>query len=252
MSSNTINLIEVAENVQNSAIQIKERVHQTGKPLSIDCKALSGKFPELKKVPNIPLLRAYEKKSEKTTEFFVSSMKVYLSENGDVSLFDCELNECEYTMVSYEINTEIVFGSAEIEFKGQHFIVPLGLDGEAISKEKSDTIEGLGTIPSEYLDLVPQPEIKLSRLPMNEWIEITAKTGKTRQHNTDLITVLSDGETIKNVIATSKILRGIEKYGVPCKFKITGVKVSKDKAGKPNEKTIVIFEKDDDFSDFNV
>lgn len=246
----TLSLIDIAKNIQTNSKALQDATIKAGKDVIISSEKLASKFPELKNISDTALMRAFVRTEGKETEFYVNSISIYQDDNGEAQLYDAQLKPLDCEMISYSINTDLGLGQAIIEYEGIELEVSVSLDGEKLIKLPQGVIEGQGWIDSELLDLVPQPIKKLSELPLHTRITIKSISGKSRKYQSDMLSIECDGETFNNVIANAQILRGIEKYGIPCIFEIAQIKTIKNKQGKEQTNVYVNFENDVDLSDF--
>lgn len=215
-----LNLLEIRENLELSAVKIADHVRQTAFPFTIPALKLKPKHPELKSLPDtLPLFHVEPRERDNNDDdpmWF--TVGVYRSDDGDAVVYGADLEPLQgFSIVSY--TTAAVNSSATIKHdkSGQEFLVRIAFSQDfktqfIATAQKSDTIQG-SPDPS-ILDTVPRPEIPLrsNRLPENIELSIVRVAGTSREHNTVLVDVMTPNGLVKNVITNSALKRIAEKF----------------------------------------
>lgn len=253
-NTQSIDLLAIAASIETDSTKVHEIVEKTGKPVILLAKNLKAKYPELSALPdNLPLLRIRQHPSIPKV-YICETIKVFKDDFMLVKAFDAELNALNYEIVKYKSG---ISGYAVI--KADELLLIVGLscsdDHRLSSLEIAQEFDhnepfqdnygnqfdvngfvGEGTPPSEYVALVPRPEIPLYSPDLVERsvYEIIESGLKSRQYQTPLYNIKdSNGKLIKNVIGNGALNRIFEKNGVGAKFSIVQRFQKLDKDGNP-------------------
>ncbi len=247
MQSQTINLQELATQLEQTAKSIEAKVKGTDTRFNISAAMLVKKVPELKAFDNKTVFQARWTDEGLRIEIPRVCRSIE-TENVITQLPDLETIDVEY--ISYLTGLS---GYAIVKIKNTQFQIGLTANLD-LEDDELDSIEGIGTPPSEVLGYEKRPEIPLKSdsIPMNEELIVIGNGKKSREHNTPMcdMKVVSTGEIIKNVLCNTQLERLIEKYGTKgdCKFKVT--RKTKTKDGK--SKVSILDLNGMDFSDLEI
>ncbi len=250
----SINCLEIAASLEIDAKKVHEIIQKTGKPVILTVKNLKVKYPELNSLPDtLPLFRL-RKNATIDNVFECDTIKIFKDDDGNVYAFDCELNAIINAKIK-NFKTGIA-GYAVVTINDLELTVGLSCsdDHRVMSLEIAESFDhnnpvedehgnqfdingftGLGTPPSDYLALVPRPEIPLYSpdLLENAIYEIIGHGKKSRQFDTPLLDIKDEqGKIFKNVICNSALSRIFEKHGIGAKFSIVQRYIPQDKEGK--------------------
>lgn len=244
----TINLQELASQLEQTAKSIEAKVKGTDNRFNIPTSALIKKVPELKHFGKLVVFQARWTDEGMRIEI-PRVCKSYDTEEVITQLPDLEqLAKVEYTNYVTGLG-----GYAVVKIGDTNFQIGLtaNLDLEDDEVEK---MEGEGMPPIDVLDYEKRPEIPLKSdiIPLNEELIIVGNGKKSREYQTPLcdVKISSTDEIIKNVLCNSQLERLIVEYGSEgeCKFKVT--KKSKLKDGKT--KVSILDLNGIDFSDLDI
>lgn len=229
----TVNLQQIASQLEQSAKTIESRVKGTDKRFNVPTGALLKKVPELKNFGKLTVFQARWTDEGMRIEI-PRICKSYDSEKVITQLPDLEeLDNVEY--INYVTG---LGGYGIIKVGNANFQIGLtaNLDLDDDELEKFEGIEGTGEPPIEVLGYEKRPEIPLKSdsIPLDQELIVIANGKKSREYDTPMcdLKVSSTDEIIKNVLCNSQLERLIAEYGSKgdCKFKIT--KKTKLKGGK--------------------
>lgn len=249
----TIDCLAIASNLEIDAKKVHEIINKTGKPVILTAKNLKPKYPELSSLPDtLPLFRL-RKNATIDNVYECDTLKIFKDDSGQSKVFDCELNPLDCKFISFKSgvagyavvkidNLELTIG---ISCSDDHRVMSLEIaeefdhnnpveDGHG-NQFDINGFTGKGTPPSDYLALVPRPELPLYSpdLLENAIYEIVGHGKKSRQFDTPLLDIKDEqGKIFKNVIANSALSRIFEKNGVGAKFSIIQRYIPQDKEGK--------------------
>jgi len=250
----TIDCLTIASNLEIDAKKVHEIINKTGKPVILTAKNLKPKYPELSSLPDtLPLFRL-RKNATIDNVYECDTLKIFKDDSGQSKVFDCELNPLDSKIMSFKSG---VAGFAVIKIDDLELTIGMSCsdDHRVLSLEMAEEFDhnepfedehgnqfdvngftGLGTPPSEYLALVPRPELPLysQDLLENVQYEIIGHGKKSRQFDTPLLDIKDEqGKIFKNVIANSALSRIFEKNGVGAKFSIVQRFQKLDREGNP-------------------
>jgi hypothetical protein len=255
---NTINLIEIAANLQSSAIKLHEKLLENPEnPLEITASLLSKKYPELKALKSDLVLAKLRLKKHNDKSFIIcdtlTAFKICQEiedENNDVSIYgiENELIEFESYKTGYNGHCIVKIGKVKLKTK----ISCNDEHADHLDEENNSGYEGIGKPPLEALKLIPQPETPLNSLESGSKFQILKYAGKTRKYQTDMYDLksLADDKILKNVISNKQLRLLWDKHSEKAQFEI-GKKYEsvsdKDepilsKGKKSEEKQIIIVE----------
>lgn len=227
----TVNLQQIASQLEQSAKNIEAKVKGTDKRLSIPTSALSKKVPQLKNFGNSTVFQA--RWTDEGMKIEIPRVcKSYENEEVITQLPDLEeLSDVEYTNYVTGLG-----GYAVVKVGDTNFQIGLtaNLDLDDDELEKFQGMDGKGKPPIEVLGYEKRPEIPLKSesIPLNEELVVINNGRKSREYQTPLcdVRVSSTGDVIKNVLCNTQLERLIEEYGTDgnCKFKVTRKTTSKD------------------------
>lgn len=244
----TINLQELASQLEQTAKSIEAKVKGTDNRFNIPTNALIKKVPELKNFEKSVIFQARWTDEGMRIEI-PRVCKSYDTEEVITQLPDLEqLSKVEY--INYVTG---LGGYAVVKIGDTNFQIGLTANLD-LEDDEIEKMEGEGMPPIEVLGYEKRPEIPLKSdiIPLNEELIIVGNGRKSREYQTPLcdVKISSTDEIIKNVLCNSQLERLIVQYGSEgeCKFKVT--KKTKLKDGKT--KVSILDLNGIDFSDLDI
>lgn len=219
MTTNIVNLQEIASQLEQTAKSIEEKVKGTDTRFNITVGMLVKKVPTLKVLGNSTSVFQARWSEEGLKIDIPRVCKSIETEQVITQLPDLEvLPNVEYIRYVTGLG-----GYAVVKIGNQEFQIGLipNLDLE------TDFMEGKGIPPIEILGYEKRPEIPLKSdsIPLNQELIVVGNGKKSREYGTAMcdVKIASTGEVIKNVLCNTQLERLIEKYGKDgqCRFKVT-------------------------------
>lgn len=217
----TVNLQQIASQLEQSAKSIEAKVKGTDKRFCIPTSVLIKKVPELKNFANSTVFQARWTNEGMRIEI-PRVCKSYEDERVITQLPDLEpLTKVEY--INYVTG---LAGYAVVKVGSANFQIGLTANLD-LDDDELQGVDGEGKPPVEVLGYEKRPEIPLKSdsIPVNEELVVIANGRKSREYDTPMcdLKVSSSGEIIKNVLCNTQLERLIIDYGSEgdCKFKIT-------------------------------
>lgn len=217
----TVNLQQIASQLEQSAKSIEAKVKGTDNRFSIPTSALIKKVPQLKNFGKHTVFQARWTDEGMRIEI-PRVCKSYDTEEVITQLPDLEeLSDVEYIRYVTGLG-----GYAVVKVGDTNFQIGLTANLD-LDDEKLEGAEGTGTPPVEVIGYEKRPEIPLKSdsIPLNEELIVIRNGKKSREYNTPMcdLKVSSTGEIIKNVLCNTQLERLIGEYGSKgeCKFKVT-------------------------------
>jgi len=249
----TINLQEIAGQIEASATKLHQTVRETGQSLSITASLLSKKYPELKPLKDVSIARVRE--GENGVIYCDIPCVFYSDESNEAEVYGMDISPENITFKSYKTGYG---GHCIVEVNGVSLQIRMSCDEDhAIAIEAGDIepVNGEGKPPAEYLKLIPRPEKPLRDYPVGTVLELISESGISRKHNTQLFTIQTQNGIDKHVLSNATLREGWKKYGNKAKFEVTDIIEIKPKNGKSKESKFEVRLKDlngVDFSDLSL
>ena len=237
----TINILEIAQNIEVSAKKLHEQARNSEKPIALSAGLLAKKYPELKALkPELVLVKI---RVDGNDIIHCDSPTVFRS-SDDLDIAEIVCLGLEDEKIEF-VNFKTGYGGFCI-IKLDKSILKIRIscnDDHAFELEDAeiDGYEGDGKPPIAALKIMPQPEIPLVAFEVGSKFKILALAGKTRKYETDIFNIenIDTGEIFKNVISNSTLRAIWEKYGEKSEFEIV------EKFKKVNKKGELIVSKNE-------